>query len=89
MANLGSIFVNAGEYTTPHKTQNKAPEEIRTDLDDAVKDYDDQADRTGDAASNPLGPLAWTFIASMMAWASMKNVDAHTLKSGMVLVTQG
>lgn len=79
MAGLGSIFVNFGEYTTMlHKMQEKAPEEISGDLDDAVKVWDAQADRAGDAAANPLGALASTFMASMMASASMNNVDAYT-----------
>lgn len=79
MAGLGSIFVNFGEYTRMlHKMQEKAPEEIKSDLDDSVKVWDAQADRAGDAAANPLGALASTFMASMMASASMQNVDRYT-----------
>src|SRR5688572_12078655 len=72
MAGLGSIFVNAGEYTAMlHRMQDKAPEEISSDFDDAVEVWDRQAEAMSQAASNPLGAIAGQLMASMMASASM------------------
>lgn len=78
MAGLGSIFVNVGEYTAMlHKMQDKAPEEISSDFDDAVQVWDRQAEAMSQAASNPLGAIAGQLMASMMASASMTNVDKY------------
>lgn len=81
LAGLGSIFVNAGEFTSMlHKLQDVAPEEISGDLDDAVAVWDRQADAAGDAAKDPLGALAGQLTAAMMASASMRNVDTFSQK---------
>lgn len=78
-AGLGSIAVNAGEYTSMlHAMQDKAPEEISGDFDDAVAVWDRQADAAGSAAKDPLGALAGQLMAGMMASASTRNVDAYT-----------
>jgi hypothetical protein len=75
---IGMIVENIGDFTAMlHRLDDRAPAEIRSDMDQAVKAWDKQADAIADAQSDPLGALAGTFTNSIMSASSVEAVDRY------------
>lgn len=81
------VVANIGDFTRLlHRLNERAPDEIRSDMSAAVELWDEQADRAADAASDPLGALASVLMQSVMTAPSIEAVDAFAVENcGRVL----
>ena len=75
-AQLDLIVANIGDFTRLlHRLDERAPDEIRSDMSDAVELWDAQAEPAGEAVNDPMGALATTLLQSVMTAPSIEAVD--------------
>jgi hypothetical protein len=75
------VLQNLGEYTALlHRLAPVTPPDIKTDMTQAVKAWDAQADALGKVASDPLGALTAGIVTSVFASGSVKAVDEYALR---------
>lgn len=74
---VAMIFANISDFNAMlHRLSDRAPEEIRSDMEVAVEAWDAQADAASQAVSDPLGALAGMLASGVLASSSLEAVDA-------------
>jgi hypothetical protein len=81
------VVANIGDFTRLlHRLDERAPDEIRTDMSAVIEQWDAQVERTGDLANDPLGALAAALMQSVMTAPSVEAIDAFAVEQcGRVL----
>jgi hypothetical protein len=73
---LSAALGNLGDFTRMlHQLDDRAPDEIKTDMDQTVKAWDDQQQALSQAAQNPLGAMVASLSSSLFNSASIHAVD--------------
>lgn len=72
------ILENLSDFNAMlHRLDDRAPDEIRSDMRLVVEAWDEQAEAMEDAADNPLGALSGALTNGIMAASSMEAVDRY------------
>lgn len=77
---LGAALGNLGDFTRMlHQLDDRAPDVIKTDMDQTVKAWDDQQQALAQAARDPLGAMVASLTSSLFNSASIHAVDEYAV----------
>ncbi|HKE67973.1 MAG TPA: hypothetical protein VKB55_01895, partial [Nocardioidaceae bacterium] len=77
---FGAALGNLGDFTRMlHQLDDRAPNEIKTDMDQTVKAWDAQQQALSQAAQNPVGAIVSSLASSLFSSSSIRAVDEYAV----------